>query len=204
MRGSHFWPFAFPCMCLCQRILPALISTESGQDTHWHHWRRVPDQMATLAYFPLMHYSALSLSTLTCFSLYCSLFLSLNYFLLIYLKTINHSFPALSFCSRGCHHHPTPQDAVTCEFHLRVCWGHLAVERKRLAVPLHGLLGSIFLVPARARCVYREAPAELLCLWDHLWEHGEQELLVFAFILRLDGANIFSVPTAQCLELLLL
>lgn len=124
-----------------------------------------------------------SLIALPCFSPHRSLrTLLLTFsFLLPYSKPRRRSLQ-LSLCSRG--RHPA-------ESHPGVAWGPLAGQQKTLAVPSH---------PARPRCGYPEAPAKLLCLGDHWWEHGEQEVLVFVLILCLALTNGFFVPTVQCLE----
>lgn len=150
--------------------------------------------MAKPVYSPLMLFSpiSLSLSPLTFFSLHCSFCAlpSLNFLLPLYLfKTKEALFPALSFCWKRmlssiqhCH-----------KLWLSVPpWGSLRTSHREAEEADNALaqpLGSIFLVPARSCCAYWEAPAKLLCLWDHLWEHSEQELLVFVLILYLAVTN---------------
>lgn len=108
-----------------------------------------------------------SLSPLIWVFLHCSLctLLSLKFLFPSFLfKNKRTFFPPLSFCSRGCY--PASNSAIRCnsESHLGVRSGHLVAQQKRPAVPSHGLLGSMSLVPARPCCEYGEAPAKLLCL----------------------------------------
>lgn len=172
-------------------------STEPGRVMHWHHWSWVLDQTPKLAYSPLTYYSPASPSTtLTWLLLRCFLWALLprNFLFPFIFKTTTTKalFLAVSFCSRGWRmlSHIASGTAACCNsvFCLKVRSGHPTEKLKRLAVPLRGSWGSIFLAPARPCCVYWEALAKLLCLGDH---SCEQNLIVFVLILCLTATFFF-------------
>lgn len=124
----------------CQRILPALISTESGEDIHWHNWSWVPDQMAKLVYSPLMLSSPLSLFSIPSLSFHCTVpfagsCLLTSYFLFIYLKPTKHSFQLFHSFGRGCYPASSTAISFNSVSHLGVPSGHLTGKRRRLTMP---------------------------------------------------------------------